>query len=74
VELKGIEGNVLQLLDGRRTRAELLDLLLQAVRRDEVEIREHGEPIHDPNRLREVLSPSLEPILDHLAKSALLLG
>jgi methyltransferase-like protein len=74
VELGDLEKLLLQALDGRRGRAELLDHLAQQVADGVLTIHEADQPLRNPDRVRALLKEVLEPCLERLAKSSLLVG
>jgi methyltransferase-like protein/ubiquinone/menaquinone biosynthesis C-methylase UbiE len=65
---------VLRHLDGSRDRAALLDLLADLAAKDVLTLRQDGQPLRDPTRIRDLLSGSLGGCLQRLAGSALLIG
>jgi methyltransferase-like protein len=61
-------------LDGSRDRAALLEHLILLAQSGEATVQEHGAPVHDPQRIRELLSAELEKSLEHLARLSLLIS
>jgi hypothetical protein len=72
VELNGLERRVLVLLDGSRDRAAVLDSLVEAVGRGEVEMTRDGRPLTDLEQVRALLSGRVGPTMDRLARLGLL--
>jgi methyltransferase-like protein len=65
---------VLQLLDGTRDRAAIVELLMRWVAAGNLAIDRAGEPLRDPAEVRAFLVDALEPSLRRLAGHALLSG
>ena len=77
VEISGtLEKKLLQLLDGTRDRAMILQALEEAVLSGEVTLPEaqDGEPIPEIAKVRSVLAAGLESQLNRLARLGLLLA
>jgi methyltransferase-like protein/2-polyprenyl-3-methyl-5-hydroxy-6-metoxy-1,4-benzoquinol methylase len=72
VQLCDFDRLVLRRLDGTRDRGAILDSLAMAVREGELSLEQEGGAVQDPARAREMLAESLEPALERLARSALL--
>jgi methyltransferase-like protein/SAM-dependent methyltransferase len=72
--LNDLDRHVLGLLDGTHDQAALLTSLEELVRQGKLMAQQDGQPLRDADRLRAVLSESLEQCLRRLAQSALLLN
>jgi methyltransferase-like protein/2-polyprenyl-3-methyl-5-hydroxy-6-metoxy-1,4-benzoquinol methylase len=66
--------HLLALLDGTHDRASLVEELAAFLKAREVVVREGDEPIHDPQRVRQLLAEALESNLEKLARLCLLVG
>jgi methyltransferase-like protein/SAM-dependent methyltransferase len=71
-EIDGFDRVVLQLLDGTRDRAALLAKLAELVAGGEFDLHQDNQPVRDPQLIRQMLDRGLDPCLDRLARSALL--
>ena len=65
---------VLQALDGSRTKASLVDLLMTAIARGQLKIEQSGKPITDPAEIERAVSTQLDALLAAFSSSALLAG
>jgi methyltransferase-like protein len=76
VELGPFEQILLAQLDGSRDRAGLIDTLLELVNGGVLVLRRDGQPLDrpEPATAREILAEALEPSLERLARSALLIA
>jgi SAM-dependent methyltransferase len=75
IELNGFERQLLGLLDGSRDCAALLDGLVEAVAKGEVELKpKDGQPLTDPEQARALMAPTVEPALSRFASWSLLLA
>jgi SAM-dependent methyltransferase len=74
IDLNGFERQLLGLLDGTRDRAALLDGLVGAVAKGEVEMKKDGQLLTDPEQARALMAPTVEPALARLASWSLLLA
>jgi methyltransferase-like protein/2-polyprenyl-3-methyl-5-hydroxy-6-metoxy-1,4-benzoquinol methylase len=74
VELGEFERQLLPLLDGSRDQAALLEEVVALVGRGDVTISEEGQAVQDLDRVRVLFGAALEPSLQRLARSALLVG
>jgi hypothetical protein len=74
VKLNDFERLVLTLLDGTSDRAAVLDSLTEAAAEGDLEIRAPDGTAPKDCDLRAVLEQTLEPCLQRLARSALLVG
>ena len=74
VTLDEIHRQALRLLDGRRTRAELIDGLLAPVRAGELVLQRDSDKqkVTDEAEMRRLLAPALDKVLANLARRALL--
>jgi len=74
VTLDEIHRQVLRLLDGRRTRAELIESLLAPVRAGELVLQRDSDKqkVTDEAEMRRLLAPALDKVLANLARRALL--
>jgi methyltransferase-like protein/2-polyprenyl-3-methyl-5-hydroxy-6-metoxy-1,4-benzoquinol methylase len=74
VELTVLDLLVLRLLDGSRDRAALRDALAQLVQEGVLTITHEGQPLTEPNLVRQAVSGALEPCLLRLLGFGLLAG
>jgi methyltransferase-like protein/2-polyprenyl-3-methyl-5-hydroxy-6-metoxy-1,4-benzoquinol methylase len=74
LRLADLDRRVLQMLDGSRDRARLLEELRTAAERSELTVRKAGKPIDAPAELASVLAEQLDASLARLARSALLIA
>jgi methyltransferase-like protein/2-polyprenyl-3-methyl-5-hydroxy-6-metoxy-1,4-benzoquinol methylase len=74
VELGLLDRIVVRHLDGQNDRAALLAILLDLAARDVLVLREGGQPLRDPEKLRALLEPELETSLRRIAAGALLVA
>jgi methyltransferase-like protein/2-polyprenyl-3-methyl-5-hydroxy-6-metoxy-1,4-benzoquinol methylase len=65
---------VVRHLDGQHDHEALLQLLVDRVRAGELVVREKGEPIHDQDRIRSVMTERLNLLLSNCARLALLVA
>ncbi|MBS0260985.1 MAG: methyltransferase regulatory domain-containing protein [Planctomycetes bacterium] len=72
VQLDDFGRQFLLLLDGTQTREQILETLVEKVRRQELVIRENDVVVSDLNRVRAMLQAQLENVLQILANSSLL--
>jgi len=73
VELSGFDQLVLRQLDGQRDRPGLVDALTPAVVAGRFAIQQDGRSIREPQAVRGIIERSLEPSLQRLGASVLLL-
>lgn len=74
VELTVLDLLVLRLLDGSRDRDALRDALAQLALDGVLTITHEGQPLSDPNLVRQAVSGALEPCLRRLCGFGLLVG
>jgi SAM-dependent methyltransferase len=74
VELSGFDRLVLRHLDGQRDRKALVDALTEEVVADRFAIQQDGRPVREPHAVRAIIERSLEPSLQRLGASALLMA
>lgn len=74
IELNEMDRLVVQLLDGSRNRAALIDSLAKLAAHGDLNIQHDGQPVQDPHRIRALLGEALEASLQRLAAGALLVG
>jgi methyltransferase-like protein/SAM-dependent methyltransferase len=74
VLLNEFERQVLVLLDGKHAPAGILEVLWTALDRGDLEIQQEGQTVTDPGRAREIVREALPPILQRLARLALLVS
>jgi methyltransferase-like protein/SAM-dependent methyltransferase len=74
VPLDGFGVFFLPLLDGTRTRPQVLAGLADIVREQKHEIRDNGVLVTDPTRIREILAQQLDNSLHFFARQSLLLA
>lgn len=72
VQLSGLDRLVLGMLDGTRDRNALLDEGTRRILQGALEIKRGNELIRDPAVIRDILAAELEPSLQRLASSAVL--
>jgi methyltransferase-like protein/SAM-dependent methyltransferase len=72
VELDAQDHVVLPFLDGRRTRAEVVEVLVEAVQTGALEIEHAGVAVEDPASLRAFLAPMVQRAIVRMASVALL--
>jgi hypothetical protein len=73
IELNEFNRHLLRLLDGSRDRAALGAGLEERIDRGGLAYRHHGQPLTDPQELRQLLPTLLEKHLAWLARSSLLI-
>ena len=73
VELSGFDQLVLRHLNGQRDRPALVDALTQEVVAGRFPIQQDGSSIREPDAVRAIIERSLEPSLQRLGTSVLLL-
>jgi len=61
-------------LDGTRNREALLGYLMELVTKGDLVVRLDGEPLTDPDQIRDTLADGLEHSLDRVARTALLVA
>jgi methyltransferase-like protein/SAM-dependent methyltransferase len=71
-ELDALAVEILKLADGRRTRAEMLDVLVDWFKTGRMQLEEDGRPITDLHAARTMLADRLDTGLASLTRSALL--
>lgn len=74
VALNDLQRHVLQCLDGRHRRADVLDSLMKTVDSGKLVIHEAGHAVKDAGRIRQILDSSLDDSLRQLGRQALLMG
>jgi methyltransferase-like protein len=74
VELTGLDRSVLALLDGTRDRAALRQALAGSVLKGDIELRQGGQAVTEPEAVRAMIAAELDGSLERLAKSALLVA
>lgn len=74
VPLGQFDRRALRLLDGRHDRESLCDELIEPVIKGELDMRQDGRPVTDPEVIREALGEALDQVLPRLAEQALLVG
>lgn len=74
VRLDELARQMLRHLDGATERAVLPAILGQIVDRGQLVVSEQGQPIHDPNRAKQLLADRLDAILVELGRAALLVS
>jgi methyltransferase-like protein len=74
VKLSPVHRLVLPLLDGSRDVAALIEALTGLVLGGQFTMEQNGQPIRDPEQVRQLFRGSLRDILRRLADSALLVG
>jgi methyltransferase-like protein/trans-aconitate methyltransferase len=66
--------NLLELLDGTRDFAALVEAMAAVVQAGKATLEANGEPITDPAKIREMIAEELPSALNGLARSAVLVG
>ena len=72
-DLGQLECQLMRYLDGSRDRTAVLNELVEAVTRGEMELQRDGQPLQDVQVVRQLLGENLEPSLRQLARNALLM-
>jgi methyltransferase-like protein/SAM-dependent methyltransferase len=72
--LEPMDRQLLNLMDGKRSRAQLRDLLLEAVRKGELNVNREGKRIEDEHQARAVLNDLLEQKLKRYYEAALMVA
>ena len=73
VGLNDLERQVIQLLDGKRDRVELVRTLITRVRSGALAVHDGGRQVSEEDRLTAILGSALDRCVDDLARKALLL-
>jgi methyltransferase-like protein len=66
--------NLLELLDGTRDFAALVEAMAAVVQAGKATLEANGEPVSDPAKIREMIAEELPSALNGLARSAVLVG
>ena len=66
--------NLLELLDGTRDFATLVEAMAAVVQAGKATLEANGEPVIDPAKIREMIAEELPSALNGLARSAVLVG
>ena len=66
--------NLLELLDGTRDFAALVEAMAAVVQAGKATLEANGEPVSDPAKIREMIAEELPSALNSLARSAVLVG
>jgi methyltransferase-like protein/trans-aconitate methyltransferase len=74
VQLDVLSRQLLKVLDGTRGHDELVDHLVECVRKEWLEIKKNGQPIQDPGELREALATAMHGALERLAGKGVLVA
>jgi hypothetical protein len=74
LDLEVFGRRILPLLDGQRTRPEIVGELVRLVQRGDLKVEESGVKITDPERIRQAMEGALEIRLREFARQSLLLG
>jgi methyltransferase-like protein len=61
-------------LDGSRDRQALRDLLVELVLSEQLDVEAEGQPVREPEKVREIAAQTVEQQLAELARHALLIG
>lgn len=72
--LEPLDRQLIPLLDGKRSRAQLRDLLLEAHRKGELNVNRDGKRVEDDHQARAVLNELLEQKLRRYAEAAMLVA
>src|SRR5262249_51208173 len=72
INLGDAERQALMILDGTVDRARLADLLSELVEKGVLTARQNDQPVTDKELARKVVTQMLEPIINALARTALL--
>jgi methyltransferase-like protein len=65
---------LLELLDGTRDFAALVEAMAAVVQAGKATLEANGEPVSDPAKIREMIAEELPSALNGLARSAILVG
>ncbi|MBX9570326.1 MAG: class I SAM-dependent methyltransferase [Candidatus Obscuribacterales bacterium] len=65
---------LLGILNGKRDHVQILDELVEMVRKGQLNVQKDGKPIADNATLRQTLQPFMDECLDKMAKAAVLVG
>jgi methyltransferase-like protein/SAM-dependent methyltransferase len=74
MELDGLSHEVLRLCDGTRTRHDMLGSLVARFEQGGITLEDAGRPVTDVARARAILGDSLNHVLQHLVRSAMLVA
>jgi methyltransferase-like protein len=74
VTLNAFDRQLLPALDGTRDRAALASFVAELAASNEFTIREGGQPVQGPERIRQLAGTILDERLPQFARSALLVG
>lgn len=74
VKLTDLDLRLVPLLDGTRTRPELLDKLVERATAGDLRVQRDSQPVTDPGQIREALTAVLDQALERLAGNAVLVG
>ena len=66
--------NLLELLDGTRDFAALVEALTAVVQAGKATLEANGEPVSDPAKIREMIAKELPSALNGMARAAVLIG
>jgi hypothetical protein len=66
--------DLLDLLDGTRDFAALVEAMALVVQADKATLQTNGEPISDPAKIREMIAKELPSALNGAARAAVLVG
>lgn len=65
---------LLGILNGKRDHVQILDELVEMVRKGQLNVQKDGKPIADNATLRQTLQPFMDECLDKMAKAAVLVA
>jgi methyltransferase-like protein len=66
--------NLLELLDGTRDFAALVEAMAAVVQAGKATLEANGEPVSDPAKIREMIAKQLPSALNGVARAAVLVG
>jgi methyltransferase-like protein len=66
--------NLLELLDGTRDFAALVEAMAAVVQAGKATLEANGEPVSDPTKIREMIAKQLPSALNGVARAAVLVG
>ena len=74
IEISEVGRHLLARLDGTNDREQLLGCLLELQAQGQLRMEKNGQPVQDPQELREQLAYALDQTLNLLARSGCLIG
>lgn len=74
IAIDAFSKNLLQLMNGKRDRIQILDELVELVRKGQLVVQKDGKNIAETQVLRQTLEGFMQECLDKMAKAAVLIG